>query len=225
MSHSLFFTGSDWAAIYLCTSSGVWCYCLFNDWISMDCHHILLVSIFYVLHSLVLHLLWHDVCGCDTNTPNCFHRFRGVLWDMEPVFWICDPKNCKCCWLLIIFLKLGFFSTRPMLMTYTTFFSFRLYLDNFRGFLCGGDGTTGYVQQLGLYMDLLHHSLEIWRTRSTQVQQWKILWKATLVLDMTFWEWLQLWLWDLQCSLHLSLPLLSGQWISKSDRIVSWLLG
>lgn len=117
-----FFTGYDWAAVYLCTSRGVWCYCLFNDWISMDCRQILLVSIFYVLHSLVLHLLWHDVCGCDTNTPNCFHCFRCVLWNMEPLFWICDPKNCKCCWLLIIFLTLCFFSTRHMLMTYNFFF-------------------------------------------------------------------------------------------------------
>jgi hypothetical protein len=30
-----------------------------------------------------------------------------------------------------------------------------------RAFLCGGDGTIGYVLLLGLYMDLLQHNLEM----------------------------------------------------------------
>ena len=103
--------------------------------------------------------------------------------------------------------------------------SFSLYLDNYRGCPYGGDGTTGYLQYLGLCMDLLHHSLEIWRICSTQVKQWKILWRVTWVLNMTFWEWLRLLLLDLQCYLHLPLHFASWCLITKGDRIVSWLLG
>ena len=62
----------------------------------MDCYQILLVSIFDVLHFIVLHLLWHDDNSYDTNSTNWSNLFLCVLWNMEPVFWIFGPKNSKC---------------------------------------------------------------------------------------------------------------------------------
>lgn len=61
----------------------------------MECCQILLVSVFHVLHIIVLHLLWHDDCSCDTKPPDFFHSFLCILWSLEPLLRIHSPTNCK----------------------------------------------------------------------------------------------------------------------------------
>ena len=93
------------------------------------------------------------------------------------------------------------------------------FLDEYREFRCGGDGTVGYVQLHGLCMDWLHHSLEIYRTHYlTKIKRWNNSWMIILDSNMISWEWLQLWLLGLWCCSYSSLPTPLRHLTSKGDK-------
>ena len=142
----VFVTGCNWAPIYFSTSCILWHHSLCNDWVWMDCCQILLVSIFHVLHIAVLYLLRHDDCGCDAKPPYCRHNSDRIYYNMESIFRIHNPATSKYFPLLMCR-----FSCVRIYLTITNSFSFFLflsliYLEINRGFLYGGDGTTGHVQ-------------------------------------------------------------------------------
>lgn len=91
----IFCAGTYWDSLYICSICHIWCYSLCNDWIWMDCRKVPLVSILHVLHFIVLHLLWHDGCSHDTKPPHFWHRSVCILWLMECLFWVHNPKNSK----------------------------------------------------------------------------------------------------------------------------------
>jgi len=61
----------------------------------MDFGEVLLVHVFHVLHTVLLHLLWHDDCGCHTKSPCCFCCCCCILWNLEPLLRICHSTTCK----------------------------------------------------------------------------------------------------------------------------------
>ena len=141
-----FLTGYNWAPICFCTSCVLWHHSLCNDWVWMDCCQILLVSIFHVLHIAVLYLLRHDDCGRDAKPPYCFHNSIRILCNMESIFRIHNPTTCKYFPLLMCrFSCVQIYLTITNSLSFFLFLSF-IYLEINRGFLYGGDGTTGHVQ-------------------------------------------------------------------------------
>lgn len=129
----------------------------------MDRGEILLVPVFHVLHIVLLHLLWHDGCGCYTKSPCCFNCGCCILWNLEPLFRICHYSTGKFCqpWNAFFFSMNGF--NGCLYVDPHCYFDF-CYLFSFmynRTFLYGGGGTTGHVLWPGLYMGWLPHSLEI----------------------------------------------------------------
>jgi len=55
-----------------------------------------LVSVLYVLHIIILHLLRNDGCCNDSKPPHCCHSFLCILWNMEPILRVYNSSARKC---------------------------------------------------------------------------------------------------------------------------------
>lgn len=54
-----------------------------------------MVHLLHVLHTAILHFLWHAGSWCDPEFPYSLYSFICILWRMEPFLRICYPKNSK----------------------------------------------------------------------------------------------------------------------------------
>jgi hypothetical protein len=106
---------------------------------------VLLVSIFHVFFTIVLHLLWHDSCWRDTKPPHCFRNYLCILYNMESLFRIHNPTTCEFLHLKFFQLQYQQISSVNMTNLFPYAFIFLHGIDN-RGSPFGGDGTLGHVQ-------------------------------------------------------------------------------
>ena len=90
-----FFAGRDWISLYLCPDFAIWSVSLFNDWIWVDCCQVPLVPVLHVLHTALLHVLWHDGRQLDSERKHSSHRLIGILQHLEPLLRVSNPPTCK----------------------------------------------------------------------------------------------------------------------------------
>ena len=85
----------DWNTLYTCSKYFLLNHGLFYDAIWMDGSKVLLVLLHLLLLLIVFHILWHDVCGNHSHHPACRNLHICILWTLQSLFWLFDPKTCK----------------------------------------------------------------------------------------------------------------------------------
>lgn len=127
----------------------------------MDSCQVLLVPVFHVFHSSILHILRDDGGGPDSELQCLLCCFHGILCHLEPVLRIFNTKNCKysnsfrglLVWLLTnlcSYFSLYANSSLPKMAT-----------PPYREFQFGGDGSTGFAPLHGHSTDWSLHNLEM----------------------------------------------------------------
>lgn len=89
------FSGCYWGSIHFASDNSIWRHCLCNDWFWMDSSQVFLVPFLHVLHTVILHILWHDGSWIDTKSWNCCHCILCFLWNVEHLLRLSNPTTCK----------------------------------------------------------------------------------------------------------------------------------